>query len=215
MKNNSKKSFFVKTSLIVGTIAIGLVCYNGLSQIYACCPTPTPSNNPTPSTCPTPQKTPIPSVCPPTVKPPVAPNSSPSNSGKKYLFPFLDKKKILAGIEETGRIAIYGINFDFDRADIRPDSEPTLDEIAAVLKQNPKLKIYIVGHADIIGDFNYNVRLSKTRAQAVVDALVSRYGIARNRLTAFGLGQMSPIATNDNDEGRLRNRRVELVKCKS
>jgi len=180
-------------------------------------PTPScsiPSPKPTPSMCPTPTP-PIPSVCPPTVKPPMSPNPNPSNSGKKYLFPFLDKKKILNGMMQTGRIAIYGINFDFDRSDIRPDSEPTLDEIAAVLKQNPKLKIYIVGHADIIGDFNYNVKLSKSRAQAVVNALVSRYGIAPNRLTAYGLGQTAPISSNDTDEGRLRNRRVELVKVNS
>ncbi len=127
----------------------------------------------------------------------------------------MSKKKILRGIMQTGRVAIYGINFDFDRADIRPDSEPTLNEIAAVLKQNPKLEIYIVGHADIVGDFNYNVKLSKARAQAVVNALISRYGIEPHRVTAYGLGQTAPISSNDTDEGRALNRRVELVRIKS
>ncbi len=238
MVSVSKKNFLVKTILVGVSIATVLVGYNVLSNpAYSCviptpskCVRPTPSKcvRPTPSKCvrPTPSKcpktpivcpspevypSPVPSVCPP--KSPAKPKYSPSNSQKKYIQPFLNKKKILSGIEKTGRVAIYGINFDFDRADIRPDSEPTLDEIAAVLKQNPELKIYIVGHADIVGDYQYNIKLSKERAQAVVDALISRYGIASDRLSAYGLGQVAPISTNDTDEGRSKNRRVELVKC--
>lgn len=143
--------------------------------------------------------------------------SAPSGGGgapppERHYLKANESKKIMKAIEQTGKAVIYGIYFDFDRADIRPDSEPTLSAIAEVLKADPSLKIYIVGHADIIGDYNYNLRLSHDRAAAVVQALNRQYGINRGRLGAYGLGQVAPVETNDTDEGRAKNRRVELVK---
>jgi outer membrane protein OmpA-like peptidoglycan-associated protein len=110
-----------------------------------------------------------------------------------------------------GRVAIYGIYFDTGKADVKPESEPALAEIAKLLKQKPTLKVFIVGHTDMVGDAATNMKLSQARAQAVVSALTSKYGIAAARLIPFGNGPYSPVASNKNDEGRAKNRRVELV----
>jgi len=87
-----------------------------------------------------------------------------------------------------------------------------LREIAKLLQQNPDLKVYVVGHTDNVGDANYNMDLSKRRAEAVVQTLVSQYGIQENRLKAMGVGLFAPISSNGTEEGRAKNRRVELVK---
>jgi outer membrane protein OmpA-like peptidoglycan-associated protein len=144
-------------------------------------------------------------------------SNSPSGGGaapvdEHHYLKAVESRKIMKAIEKTGKAVIYGIYFDFDRADIRPDSEPTLSAIAEVLKEDPSLKIYVVGHADIIGDFNYNIKLSHDRAAADCQALNRQYGISRNRLGAYGLGQVAPSDRNDTDEGRAKNRRAELVK---
>lgn len=115
------------------------------------------------------------------------------------------------GIAESGKIAVYGIHFDTDKAEIKPDSEPTLREIAKLLQADPKLKLFIVGHTDNAGAFDHNVKLSNQRAAAVVNALVTANKIAANRLQAFGAGPVSPTASNRTEEGRAQNRRVELV----
>lgn len=125
---------------------------------------------------------------------------------------FIDASAMQKAIEKDGRVALYGILFDFDKATIRPDSKPTLDEIRKFLKANPSLKMVVAGHTDAKGGFDYNVDLSKRRASAVVDTLVKQYGIGVARLKPFGVGMASPIASNDNDAGRAKNRRVELVK---
>jgi outer membrane protein OmpA-like peptidoglycan-associated protein len=125
---------------------------------------------------------------------------------------FIDAGAMQKAIENSGRVALYGILFDFDKATIRPDSKPTLDEIAKFLKANASLKVVVAGHTDGKGGFDYNVDLSKRRAAAVVDALVKQYGITAGRLKPFGVGMASPIASNDNEAGRSKNRRVELVK---
>ncbi len=114
-------------------------------------------------------------------------------------------------ISETGRVSIYGIYFDFDSAEIKPESKPTLDEIAKLLKESPKLKLYGVGHTDNVGGLEYNINLSKRRAMNVVKELVEKYGIEKSRLTPFGVGPLSPVASNRTEEGRAKNRRVELV----
>lgn len=114
-------------------------------------------------------------------------------------------------LERDGRIAIYGIQFDFDKADIKPDSAPQIEQLAVLLKQHPKLEVLIVGHTDGQGAFDYNLTLSQRRAQAVVDSLVNGHGIARNRLIPAGAGMAAPIATNRTEEGRAKNRRVEIV----
>ncbi|MEA2066553.1 MAG: OmpA family protein [Thermotogota bacterium] len=119
---------------------------------------------------------------------------------------------MMEDITRTGRVAIYGIYFDTDRADIKPDSEPTLEEIARLLRQNPDLSLYVVGHTDDVGALDYNMNLSQRRAKAVVESLVSRYGIDPDRLHPIGVGPSAPAASNETEEGRARNRRVELVK---
>lgn len=108
-------------------------------------------------------------------------------------------------------VNIYGINFDFDRATLRPDSKPSLDEIAKVLGARPDLKLKVVGHTDNRGSAPYNQDLSQRRAAAVVSALVQNYGIAPARLAPEGAGMSRPLAANDTEEGRAKNRRVELV----
>jgi OmpA-OmpF porin, OOP family len=118
----------------------------------------------------------------------------------------------LAGsINETGKAAVYGIDFDTDKSEIKPESEPAISEIVKLLKADPNLKLYVVGHTDNVGVFNYNIKLSQARAAAVVNALVSKHGVASARLTPFGAGPAAPVASNKNEEGRAKNRRVELV----
>jgi len=118
----------------------------------------------------------------------------------------------LAGnIRETGKAAVYGIYFDTGKAEIKPESEAALAEIAKLLKADPKLKLYVVGHTDNVGLFGSNIKLSDDRAAAVVKALVGKYGIASSRLTPFGDGPTAPVASNKSEEGRAKNRRVELV----
>jgi outer membrane protein OmpA-like peptidoglycan-associated protein len=114
-------------------------------------------------------------------------------------------------IASTGRVALYGILFDFNKADIKPESRPALEEIARFLKQEPGLKLHVVGHTDNVGGFEFNLGLSKKRADAVVAALTREYGIAANRLTPNGVASLAPVAANTTEEGRAKNRRVELV----
>lgn len=113
-------------------------------------------------------------------------------------------------ITQNGRIALYGILFDTDKAVIRPDSEPTLAEIAKLLKDNASLRILVVGHTDTDGSFEYNRGLSQRRADAVVESLAGK-GVSRQRLFPVGVSFASPVATNATEEGKAKNRRVELV----
>jgi outer membrane protein OmpA-like peptidoglycan-associated protein len=115
-------------------------------------------------------------------------------------------------IKTTGHAAIYGIYFDTGKSDLKPESAAAIGEIAKLLKGDPGLKIHVVGHTDNVGDIAGNVTLSKSRAEAVLQALVRDHGIAAARLNAYGCGQFSPVASNDTEEGRAKNRRVELVK---
>jgi OmpA-OmpF porin, OOP family len=114
-------------------------------------------------------------------------------------------------IESSGRVALYGILFDFNKADVKPESDPTLTQIAQLLKTSPAMKLLVVGHTDNVGGFAFNMDLSQRRAAAVVAALTMRFGIAKDRLTPVGVSFASPIASNQDDAGRGRNRRVELV----
>ena len=124
----------------------------------------------------------------------------------------VDANSMLNDINAQGRVALYGIYFDFDKSDVKPESDPTLKEISKLLSENPKLKLYIVGHTDNVGDFSYNMKLSQSRAEAVVNALVSKYNVDKSRLTAAGVGPLAPVTTNDTEEGKAKNRRVELIK---
>ncbi|HEU5402396.1 MAG TPA: OmpA family protein, partial [Terriglobales bacterium] len=114
-------------------------------------------------------------------------------------------------LKQTGHAQIYGINFDFASATIRPQSQPILAEIAKAMKDNPTWKLSVNGHTDNIGGDASNLELSRKRAAAVVEALTTQYHITSNRFTSGGFGASSPIDTNDTIEGRARNRRVELV----
>jgi outer membrane protein OmpA-like peptidoglycan-associated protein len=115
-------------------------------------------------------------------------------------------------IATQGKVALYGIYFDTDKAEIKPESKPTLAEIARLLQQDPALKLYVVGHTDAVGSLEYNMELSRRRAEATVRALVSEYGVDPRRLKPFGVGPLVPVASNDTEQGRAKNRRVELVK---
>lgn len=126
-------------------------------------------------------------------------------------FIMVDADAMLKGIKATGKIAIYGIHFDFDKAVVKPESAPILQEIANLLKKDPSLNLYVVGHTDMKGKLDYNIDLSKRRAAAVVKELTTNYGIKSSRLTPDGVGPLVPIATNETDRGRKQNRRVELV----
>jgi OmpA-OmpF porin, OOP family len=126
---------------------------------------------------------------------------------KASLLPAEEMKKEL---DTKGHVALY-INFDFDKADIKPESQPIVDEIVKLLKNNPNLNLTVEGHTDNIGTPSYNKQLSEARAKSVVGALTAQ-GIEAQRLKAVGYGQDKPIADNSTDEGRAKNRRVELVK---
>lgn len=115
-------------------------------------------------------------------------------------------------IDADGKALIYGIYFDTGKAEIKAESKPTLDVIAELLKRNPDLLLYVVGHTDDTGDGAANVSLSKQRADSVVAALVKDYQVAPNRLQAQGVGPYAPAGNNTSDGGKQKNRRVELVK---
>ncbi len=116
-------------------------------------------------------------------------------------------KEIMA----SGSVSIYGIYFDFDKADIKPESEPTIAEIAKFLKEQPDMKVFVVGHTDNEGSLTYNMDLSKERAKSVVNKLINEHGIEASRLNPEGLGFLAPVSSNRTEEGRAKNRRVELV----
>jgi len=120
--------------------------------------------------------------------------------------------ELSTGISGSGHIVVNGILFDTAKADVKPESKPALDEVAKMLKENASLKVYVVGHTDNVGALAGNLDLSKRRAAAVVQELTSKYGIAAARLAPFGAGPYAPIASNDSEDGRTLNRRVELVK---
>ena len=123
----------------------------------------------------------------------------------------VDADAMAKGIAEDGSIALYGILFDPDSATIKPESRTTLGQIAALFNSKPELDIVIVGHTDNKGSLVYNMELSERRAKAVEAALVKDFGIGQTRLSAWGVGYLSPVASNRNDAGRAKNRRVELV----
>ena len=124
---------------------------------------------------------------------------------------YIKASEMDTAITDKGSVAIYGILFDFDKDVIKPESKPQLDEIAGLLTSKPDLKLKIVGHTDNQGAADYNLSLSQRRAANVVAALTGVYGIAADRLSSEGAGMTQPVAPNDSEEGRAKNRRVELV----
>lgn len=120
-------------------------------------------------------------------------------------------EELESGLVQDGRVIVNAILFEFDRAEILPESAQALETVTDLLRGRPELKLLVVGHTDGVGSFDYNLRLSVERAQAVVGWLGNRGGIDASRLRAAGAGPMSPITTNRTENGRAQNRRVELV----
>jgi OOP family OmpA-OmpF porin len=110
-----------------------------------------------------------------------------------------------------GKMALYGIFFDTGKADVKPESKPQLDEMARLLAAQKALKVYIVGHTDNQGSLETNLTLSQKRAEAIVAALGKDYKVDPKRMLARGAANYSPLASNASEDGRARNRRVELV----
>jgi len=125
-----------------------------------------------------------------------------------------DPKAMAEDISSTGHVAVYGIYFDHDSYQIKAESDQSLNAIAAMLKANGSLSVYIVGHTDMTGELEYNMNLSHNRAKAVADTLVKQHGIAADRLDAKGVGPLCPVSTNRTEEGKKLNRRVDLVEMK-
>lgn len=124
----------------------------------------------------------------------------------------VDVNVLTKEIDRTGHASVYGIYFDTNKADVKPESKQALSEIAKLLKVRPELKLYVVGHTDNVGKLGYNMDLSARRAKAVTKVLVRDYGIAKSRLSGQGVGPLAPVMANGSEAGRAKNRRVELVK---
>jgi outer membrane protein OmpA-like peptidoglycan-associated protein len=122
-----------------------------------------------------------------------------------------DAKVMRNELADTGKTIVTGIYFDTASATIKPESEPALAEMGKLLNGSPELKVYVVGHTDSVGSLESNLKLSSDRAASVVKAITAR-GVAASRLKSAGVGPYSPVASNDTDEGKAKNRRVELVK---
>jgi len=122
-----------------------------------------------------------------------------------------DASSLSDDINKSGHVAVYGIRFETGKAAILPDSESVLGEIVKLLQQNPDLKLRVEGHTDNQGNAAANQSLSEKRAQAVV-AWLTDHGVEAGRLTAKGWGQTKPVEDNSTEDGRAKNRRVELVK---
>lgn len=116
-----------------------------------------------------------------------------------------------SALTKTGKVSLYGILFDTAKADIKPESNLAMAEIAKLMKASPKLRLLVVGHTDAVGAFDGNRELSQRRATAVVNALRTQFGIDASRLQSFGASFAAPVDSNENEAGRAKNRRVELV----
>lgn len=125
---------------------------------------------------------------------------------------FVGAAQMEKAITDAGRISLYGIHFDFDQDAVKAESKPTLDEIAKLLNSDPTLKLSVVGHTDAKGAADYNLDLSRRRAANVVATLARDYGIDFDRVASRGAGAGEPLAPNDSEGNRARNRRVELVR---
>jgi OmpA-OmpF porin, OOP family len=123
-----------------------------------------------------------------------------------------DAASFATGLKTTGHVAVEGIYFDTGKSVLKPESTPALEEVAKLLKADASLKLWVVGHTDAVGKVDDNMKLSQARAEAVVTALSTTHGIAAARLKGYGVGPLTPVASNDAEEGRAKNRRVELVK---
>ena len=115
-------------------------------------------------------------------------------------------------LKVSGHVAVYGVYFDTGKAVVKPESTPALLEVTKLLTADPALKLWVVGHTDSVGAVDANMRLAQARADAVVAALTTTHGVSPARLKGYGVGPLAPVASNEGEEGRAKNRRVELVK---
>jgi outer membrane protein OmpA-like peptidoglycan-associated protein len=113
-------------------------------------------------------------------------------------------------LKQSCHVALYGVLFDFNKSTLQPESDPLLQKVADLLARDATLKLEVQGHTDNVGSDAYNQTLSEARARAVVDWL-TKHGTAPGRLTAKGYGKTRPVADNNSDEGRAKNRRVEIA----
>jgi len=134
-------------------------------------------------------------------------------------WPMVSNLKITTAAPDTrskliteGRLTTYGITFDVNKADIKPESHGTLNDIATVLKENPAVKVKIIGHTDSDGDDALNLSLSKLRAESVKNELSSKFGVEASRMETEGAGESKPVASNDTPVNKAMNRRVEFIK---
>jgi OmpA-OmpF porin, OOP family len=115
------------------------------------------------------------------------------------------------GLAQDGHVAVPGIYFDFGKSEVKPESEPALKEVVKLLQTSPSIRLWVVGHTDSVGSAESNVTLSNARAASVIRVLTQQMGVDPKRLAPHGSGPFAPVAANKTDEGRARNRRVELV----
>ena len=143
--------------------------------------------------------------------------------GQGYLLTIVEKQAMAqevvasaelfqSSLKTTGHVEIPNIYFDTGKSELKGESDAAIAQIAKLLTADPALKVFVVGHTDNVSSLDVNTRLSQARAEAVVQVLVARHGIAAARLVGRGVGPLAPVASNDVEEGRARNRRVELVK---
>ena len=144
-------------------------------------------------------------------------------AGVEYLVEIVESKEMDSGlvsvnaeslrnkIEKDGKMALYGIYFDTGKSTIKPESTVELNAVIDYLRANSEVNLYIVGHTDDTGDYLRNQLLSEQRAQAIVNHLKENK-ISADRLKAIGVGPACPVASNLNEEGRSKNRRVEIVR---
>jgi OOP family OmpA-OmpF porin len=122
----------------------------------------------------------------------------------------IEASEMFKEISASGHIALY-INFETGKSDIKPESQKTIDQIVQMLKDNATLKVSIEGHTDNAGNAASNQTLSESRAKAIMNAIVAK-GIDKSRLTSKGWGQTKPVEDNTSEDGKAKNRRVEIVK---
>ncbi len=115
-------------------------------------------------------------------------------------------------LNENGHATVHGIYFDTDKATLKSESIPAIKEVAKLLKENPNLKIYIVGHTDNTGKFSHNMGLSQKRSESVMKELTANFKINSKQLSAYGVGPLAPVTSNNTEQGRAKNRRVEIIK---
>jgi outer membrane protein OmpA-like peptidoglycan-associated protein len=143
--------------------------------------------------------------------------------GRGYFLTIVEKQAMVqevtanadffkSGLNATGHVEVPGIFFDTGKSVLKPESDAAVAEVAKLLQADAALKVYVVGHTDNVAALDLNMKLSQARAEAVVQVLVAKHGIAAARLVGRGAGPLCPVASNETEDGRAKNRRVELVK---